>query len=144
MLKEFKKFAMRGNVVDLAIGVIIGSAFGKIITSLVNDILMPPIGLMLGKVDFSNIFITISGGKYATLSQAQDAGSITLNIGLFFNTIIDFLIVTLVIFFLVRQMNKLEKKDEKPAEVITKTCPYCLTEIPVKAIRCSACTSNLK
>lgn len=144
MLKEFKKFAMRGNVVDLAVGVIIGAAFGKIITSLVNDILMPPIGLLLGKVDFSNLFITISGEKYATLAQAQDAGSITLNVGLFFNTIIDFLIVALAIFFLVRQMNKPEKKDEKLAEVTTKTCPYCLTEIPIKASRCAACTSNLK
>ncbi len=144
MIKEFKEFAMRGNVVDLAIGVIIGTAFGKIITSLVNDILMPPIGLLLGNVDFSNLFINLSGGKYATLAQAHEAGSVTINIGVFLNAIIDFLIVALVIFLLIRQLNKLEKKDEKPAEVTTKTCPYCLTEIPVKATRCPACTSDLK
>ena len=144
MLEEFKKFAMRGNVIDLAVGVIIGAAFGKIITSLVNDILMPLIGLLLGKVDFSNLFITLSGEKYASLAQAQEAGSITLNIGVFLNTIIDFLIVALVIFLLIRQLNKLEKKNKKIAEVTTKTCPYCLTEIPVKATRCPACTSNLK
>jgi large conductance mechanosensitive channel len=144
MLKEFKEFAMRGNVVDLAIGVIIGAAFGKIITSLVNDILMPPIGLLLGKVDFSNLFITLGGKKYTTLVQAQEAGSVTINIGVFLNTIIDFLIVALVIFLLIRQLNKLEKKDEEPAEVTIKTCPYCLTEIPVKATRCPACISDLK
>jgi len=144
MLKEFKRFIMRGNVVDLAIGVIIGAAFGKIITSLVNDILMPPIGLILGKVDFSNLFITINGEKYTTLAQAQEAGSITLNVGVFFNTIVDFLIVALVIFLLVHQLNKLEKKDDEHTAVTTKTCPYCLTEIPVEATRCAACTSNLK
>ena len=144
MLKEFKQFAMRGNVVDLAVGVIIGAAFGKIITSLVNDILMPPIGLLLGKVDFSNLFITLSGKKFTTLAQAQDAGSVTINIGIFLNTIIDFLIVSLAIFLLIRQLNKLEEVDEKPAEVTTKKCPYCLTEIPVEATRCPACTSDLK
>jgi large conductance mechanosensitive channel len=144
MLKEFKEFAMRGNVVDLAVGVIIGATFGKIITSLVNDILMPLIGLLLGKMDLSNLFITLSGEKYATLAQAQEAGSVTLNIGIFLNIIIDFLIVALVIFLLIRQLNKLKNKDEKLAEVTVKTCPYCLTEIPVKANRCSACTSDLK
>ncbi|MCD6576543.1 MAG: large-conductance mechanosensitive channel protein MscL [Anaerolineaceae bacterium] len=144
MLKEFKQFAMRGNVVDLAVGVIIGAAFGKIITSLVNDILMPPIGLLLGKVDFSNLFITLSGEKFTTLAQAQDAGSVTINIGIFLNTIIDFLIVSLAIFLLIRQLNKLEEVDEKPAKVTTKKCPYCLTEIPVEATRCPACTSDLK
>lgn len=144
MLKEFKEFAMRGNVIDLAVGVIIGATFGKIITSLVNDILMPLIGLLLGKVDLSNLFITLSGEKYATLAQAQEAGSATLNVGIFLNTIIDFLIVTLVIFLLIRQLNKLKKEDEKLAEVTMKTCPYCLTEIPAKANRCPACTSDLK
>ena len=144
MLKEFKEFALRGNVVDLAIGVIIGAAFGKIITSLVNDILMPPIGLLLGKVDFSNLFINLSGEKYATLAQAQEAGSVTLNIGVFLNTIVDFLIVAFVIFLLIRQLNKLNKNDDQSAEAATKTCPYCLAEIPVKAIRCASCTSHLE
>ena len=144
MLKEFKEFAMRGNVIDLAVGVIIGTAFGKITNSLVNDILMPLIGLLLGKVNLSNLFITLSGEKYTTLTQAQEAGSVTLNVGMFLNTIIDFLIVALAIFLLIHQLNKLEKKEEKPAEVTTKTCPYCLMEIPVKATRCPACTSSLK
>jgi large conductance mechanosensitive channel len=144
MLKEFKEFAMRGNVIDLAVGVIIGASLGKIITSLVNDILMPLIGLLLGKVDLSDLFITLSGEKYATLAQAQEAGSVTLNIGIFLNTIIDFLIVALAIFLLIHQLNKLEKKEEKPVEVTTKTCPYCLMGIPVKATRCPACTSDLK
>jgi len=144
MLKEFKEFAMRGNMIDLAVGVIIGSAFGKIITSLVNDIVMPPIGLLLAKVDFSNLFITLNGEKYLILAQAHEAGSVTMNVGIFLNTIIDFLIVALVIFLLIRQLNKLEKKDEKSAEITTKTCPFCLTEIPAKATRCPACTSDLK
>lgn len=144
MLKDFKEFAMRGNVIDLAVGVIIGVTFGKIVTSLVNDILMPLIGMLLGKVDLSNLFITLSGEKYATLAQAQEAGSVTLNVGLFFNTVIDFLIVAFVIFLLIHQLNKLIKRDEKLAEATTKTCPYCLTEIPIKATRCPACTSDLK
>ena len=144
MIKEFKDFAMSGNVIDLAVGVIIGASLGKIITSLVNDILMPLIGLLLGKVDLSDLFITLSGEKYATLAQAQEAGSVTLNIGIFLNTIIDFLIVALAIFLLIHQLNKLEKKEEKPVEVTTKTCPYCLMGIPVKATRCPACTSHLK
>ncbi len=144
MLNEFKKFAMRGNVIDLAIGVVIGGAFGKIATSLVNDVLMPPIGLLLGKVDFSNLYINISGGKYESLAQAQEAGAVTINYGLFLNTIIDFVIVAFVIFMLVRQINKLEKPEEKPATPSTKDCPYCFTAIPLKATRCPACTSALK
>ena len=145
MLKEFKEFAMKGNVVDLAIGVIIGGAFGKIVTSLVNDVIMPPIGLLLGNVDFSNLFINLSGGKYASLAQAQEAGVVTINYGTFLNTIIDFLIVAFVIFLLIRQMNKLQKsKEEKPAELTTKECPYCLSTIPIKATRCPACTSEIK
>ena len=143
MLKEFKKFIMRGNVVDLAIGVIIGGAFGKIITSLVNDIIMPPIGLILGKVDFSNLFFTLSGEKFDTLARAQEAGAVTLNIGLFINALIDFLIIALAIFVLVKQLNKLEKKDETKVEKTTKKCPFCLTEIPLEATRCSACTSKV-
>jgi large conductance mechanosensitive channel len=144
MLKEFKDFAMRGNVLDLAIGVIIGGAFGKIITSLVNDILMPPIGLLLGKVDFSNLYIDLSGGHYASLAAAKDAGAATINYGSFLNTIIDFLIVGFVIFLIIRQINRLQKPTPKPVAPSTKECPYCLTSIPMKATRCPACTSELK
>ena len=144
MLKEFKKFAMRGNVIDLAIGVIIGGAFGKIVTSFVNDILMPPVGLLLGKVDFSNLYINLSDGKYDSLAAAQEAGAPTLNYGLFLNTVIDFVIIAFVIFLLVRQINKLEKPAETPKETTTKECPYCCSSIPIKATRCPACTSELK
>ena len=144
MLKEFKKFAMRGNVIDLAIGVIIGGAFGKIVTSFVNDILMPPVGLLLGKVDFSNLYINLNGGHYDSLAMAQEAGAATLNYGLFLNTVIDFVIIAFVIFLLVRQINKLEKPAETPSEPTTKECPYCYSAIPVKATRCPACTSELK
>ena len=143
-MNEFKKFIMRGNVIDLAIGVIIGSAFGKIVTSFVNDILMPPFGLLLGKVDFSNLYISLSGGHYDSLAQAQEAGAATLNYGLFLNTVIDFVIITFVIYLLVRQINKLEKPAETPSEPTTKECPYCYSAIPVKATRCPACTSQLK
>jgi large conductance mechanosensitive channel len=144
MLKEFKEFALRGNVVDLAVGVIIGASFGKIITSLVNDILMPPIGLLLGKVDFSSLFISLSGEKYASLAQAQEAGAATLNVGIFLNTVVDFLIVAFVIFLLIRQLNKLARLDAKPVDQEMKECPFCLTEIPSKAVRCAACTSKLE
>lgn len=144
MLKEFKEFAMRGNVLDLAIGVIIGGAFGKIVTSLVNDILMPPIGLLLGQVNFGDLYIDLSGGNYESLSAAQAAGAATINYGLFLNTIVDFLIVALVIFLIVRQINRLQKPAPKPAEPTTKECPYCLSAIPKKATRCPACTSALK
>jgi large conductance mechanosensitive channel len=142
MWKEFKQFIARGNVVDLAIGVIIGAAFGKIVTSFVNDILMPPIGLLLGNVDFANLFITLSGGAYATLEEAQAAGAATINYGLFINTIIDFLIVAFVIFLLIKQVNRL-KQPAPSAEPTTKKCPYCLSEIPIKATRCPHCTSEL-
>ncbi|BBB49590.1 large conductance mechanosensitive channel protein MscL [Pelolinea submarina] len=144
MLKEFKKFAVRGNVIDLAIGVIIGGAFGKIVTSFVNDILMPPFGLLLGKVDFSNLYINLSGGYYDSLAQAQEAGAVTLNYGLFINTLIDFVIIAFVIFLLVRQINKLEKPAETSKEPSTKECPYCYSSISIKATRCPACTSELK
>jgi large conductance mechanosensitive channel len=143
MLKEFKEFIMRGSVLDLAIGVIIGGAFGKIVSSLVNDVIMPPIGLLLGKVDFSNLFINLSGTKYNTLAAAQAAGAPTLNYGVFLNTIIEFLIIALVIFLMVRQINKLFKPKAAPAEPTTKTCPFCQTEIPIKAVRCPHCTSEL-
>ncbi len=140
MLKEFRSFVLRGNVVDMAVGVIIGGAFGKIITSFVNDILMPPIGLLLGKVDFANLFVDLSGQGYTSLEDAKAKGVATLNYGLFLNTVIDFVIVALVIFFVIRIINRLHK----PAPAAeTKSCPYCATEIPLKASRCPHCTSQL-
>jgi len=144
MLKEFKAFVLRGNVIDLAVAVIIGGAFGKIITSLVNDVLMPPIGLLLGKVDFSNLYLNMSKIKYASLADAQAAGAPTINYGLFLNNVVDFVIVALVIFLMIRAMNRLIKKEEKPAEVTTRDCPYCLTAISIKASRCPHCTSEVK
>lgn len=144
MLKSFKDFALRGNVIDLAVGVIIGTAFGKIITSFVSDILMPPIGMLLGNVDFSNLFIDLSGGGYATLADAQAAGAATINYGLFINTVLDFLIVAFVIFLLVRWIERVRKDQEAPpAEPTTKECPYCHTAIPIPATRCPHCTSEL-
>lgn len=142
MWKEFKTFITRGNVIDLAVGVIIGAAFGKIVTSFVNDILMPPIGLLLGSVNFTNLFITLSGEAYATLEEAQAAGAATINYGVFINTIIDFLIVAFVIFLVVKQVNRL-RKPKPAAEPTTKECPYCLSAIPIKATRCPHCTSEL-
>ncbi len=142
MLQEFKKFVMRGNVFDLAVGIIIGGAFGKIVTSFVNDILMPPIGALLGKVDFTNLFISLTGDKYASLAAAQEAGAATINYGMFFNTILDFVIVALVIFLLIRQVNKV-KKEAPAAAPTTKLCPYCFTDIPLAATRCPHCTSQL-
>lgn len=143
MLKEFKAFAMRGNVIDLAVGVIIGAAFGKIITSFVNDILMPPIGLLMGKVDFTNLYVSLTGAKYTSLTEAQEAGAPTLNYGLFINNIIDFLIVAFVIFLMIRAINRLSRKEEKPAEVTTRECPFCQTSISKKATRCPNCTSEV-
>ena len=143
MFKEFKEFAMRGNVLDMAIGIIIGAAFGKIITSIVNDILMPPLGLILGKVDFSSLFINLSGQSYTTLAQAKAAGAATINYGLFINTVMDFLIVAFVIFLLVKQVNRF-KKQPAPAAPATRECPFCLSAVPLKATRCAFCTSELK
>lgn len=143
MLKEFKDFALRGNVLDMAVGVIIGAAFGKIVSSLVNDLLMPPIGLLLGNVDFSNLFFNLGGEKFASLAEAQEAGAATINYGLFINTVIDFLIVALVIFLLIRQFNRMTAPKEVPAEPTTKSCPYCQTEIHIQASRCPSCTSEL-
>lgn len=143
MYKEFKEFAIKGNVIDLAIGVIIGGAFGKIVSSLVNDIIMPIIGGLIGKVDFTNLFISLDGNKYATLQQAKDAGAATLNYGVFLNTVIEFLIISFSLFLVVRQINKL-KKLEEPAPVTTKKCGYCFSEIPIEAIRCPYCTSELE
>ena len=142
MLKEFREFIMRGSVVDLAVGVIIGGAFGKIVSSLVSDVIMPPIGLVLNGVDFSNLFVSLNGQAYLTLAEAQAAGAPTVNYGVFINETIDFLIVGLVIFLLIRTINRLHKPAPS-AEPATRECPYCLSMIPVKATRCAYCTSQL-
>jgi large conductance mechanosensitive channel len=145
MFKEFKEFAMKGSLLDLAIGFIMGGAFGKIVSSLVNDIIMPPIGLLLGKVDFASLYINLSGKPYASLAEAKAAGAATINYGLFLNVFIDFLIVALVMFLLIKQVNKLRRKPaEAPAVPTTKECPFCFSIIPIKAVRCPACTSQLK
>jgi large conductance mechanosensitive channel len=145
MLKEFKEFAMRGNVLDMAIGIVIGAAFGKIVTSFVSDILMPPIGLLMGGVDFSNIFVVLGGGSYETLEAAKEAGAATWNIGLFINTMIDFLIVAFAIFLVVKAVNNLKRKEAVPPPAPSeKACPFCTTPIPIKATRCPNCTSQLE
>jgi large conductance mechanosensitive channel len=149
MFKEFKEFAMRGNVVDMAVGIIIGASFGGIVSSLVADVIMPPIGLMLGNVDFANIFVTLkegakAAGPYASLADAKAAGAVTLNIGLFINTIISFLIVAFAMFMVIRGMNRMKRgAPAPPAAPTTKECPFCFTAIPVKAKRCPNCTSQL-
>lgn len=148
MFKEFKEFAMRGNVVDMAVGIIIGAAFGTVIKSLVADILMPPIGLLLGNVDFANLYILLKpgnpAGPYLALAEAQKAGAVTLNYGAFINNIISFIIVAFAVFFLIRSLNRLKKEEPAPAAPATKDCPYCLSAVPVKARRCAHCTSELK
>ena len=149
MLEEFKKFVMRGNVLDLAVGVIIGGAFGAIVQSLVNDVLMPPIGLLLGRVDFSNLFVVLkaggTAGPYATLADAQAAGAVSINYGLFVNAIIAFLITAFAIFLVIRAANRLQREPEAPPPApTTKDCPYCLSAIPIKATRCPFCTSQLE
>lgn len=149
MLKEFKEFAMRGNVLDMAVGIIIGAAFGTIITSLVSDVIMPPIGLLLGNVDFSNIFAVLKEGKiagpYASVAAAKAAGAVTVNVGVFINTIINFLIVAFAIFLLIRTVNRFKKHEAAPpAAPTTKECSFCFTAIPIKATRCPNCTSELK
>ncbi|HNV34064.1 MAG TPA: large conductance mechanosensitive channel protein MscL [Bacillota bacterium] len=149
MFQEFKKFVMRGNVIDLAVGIIIGGAFGKIVASFVNDVLMPPIGMLLGRVDFKNLFVALDGNKYVTLADAQAAGAATINYGNFISTVIDFLIIAFVIFIMIRMMNRardrFDKKPEAPAAApTTKQCPYCFTDISIRATRCPNCTSELK
>ena len=146
MLKEFKQFIMRGNVLDLAVAVIIGAAFGKVISSFVSDVLMPPIGLALGKVDFSSLFINLSGEKYCTLAEARAAGAPTINYGIFLNVLIDFIIVAFAIFLVIKSVNRLQrlKQEVPPAAPTTKECPFCLSAIPVKATRCGHCTSEVK
>lgn len=144
MWKDFKEFAMRGNVIDMAVGIILGGAFNAIVQSLVNDIIMPPIGLILGRVDFANLYINLSGETYESLVKAQEAGAATINYGMFINTIISFLIVAWVVFLLVNRINTMRKdtEEEKPAPT-TKECPYCFTQIPIKATRCPHCTTRL-
>jgi len=146
MLKDFRDFAMRGNVVDMAVGIIIGAAFGAIVKSLVDDVLMPPIGLLLGQVDFANLFVVLregaTAGPYVSVAAAKAAGAVTLNYGLFINSIISFVIVAFAVFMLIRNLNRL-KKAEAPAAPTTKDCPHCATAIPLAAKRCPHCTSQL-
>ena len=140
MLKEFREFAARGNVIDLAVGVIIGAAFGKVVTSLVSDLIMPPIGMALGRVDFSNLFVALNGATFVSLDEAKKAGAPTLNYGLFLNTCLEFLIVAFAVFLLVKQVNRLKG----PVIVDTRDCPFCFSKVPIKATRCPACTSDVK
>jgi large conductance mechanosensitive channel len=149
MFKEFKDFAMRGNVIDMAVGIIIGVAFGAIIQSLVKDIIMPPIGIMLGNVDFTNLFLIVkqgtTPGPYASLAQAQAAGAVSINYGVFVNTLINFIIISFCIFLIIRTINRLKKQEPAPAAApTTKECTYCFSTIPIKALRCPNCTSDLK
>ena len=148
MLKEFKEFAMRGNVIDMAVGIIIGAAFGTIIRSLVADIIMPPIGLLLGNVDFTNLFAVLregsAPGPYLSLAAAKEAGAVTMNYGVFINTIISFVIVAFAVFLLIRNINRLKREKEAPAEPTTKDCPLCLSTISIKATRCAFCTAELE
>lgn len=144
MFKEFKEFIMHGNVMDLAIGIVIGAAFGKIVTSFVSDILMPPIGLALGKVDFSNLFINLSSTHYETLKAAKEAGAATINYGLFLGVVIDFLIVAFAIFLVIRMVNRMRRKTEDEPAPTTKECAFCLSSIPLNAIKCAHCTADLK
>ena len=142
MFKEFKEFAVKGNVMDMAVGIIVGAAFGKIVGSLVSDLLMPPFGLLLGKVDFSNLFVNLSGTAYPSVAAAKAAGAPTLNYGMFLNTVLEFVIIAFAVFLVVKQLNRL-RREPAPAEPTTKDCPHCLTAIPIKATRCAACTSTL-
>ncbi len=148
MFKEFKEFAMKGNVVDMAVGIIIGAAFGAIVKSLVSDIIMPPVGILLGNVDFSNLFVVIkegaAAGPYLSVADAQKAGAVTLNYGLFLNSIISFLIVAFAVFLVVKSINNLRRQEVPPPAPATKECPHCLSAIPVKAVRCAHCTSDLR
>ena len=149
MFKDFKEFVVRGNVVDMAIGIVIGAAFGTIVKSFVDDVLMPPIGLLLGNVDFSNLFVTLkegskAAGPYASLAAAKAAGAVTLNLGVFINTIISFIIIAFAVFLVIKGINRMKReKEAPPAELTTKDCPFCFTTIPIQASRCPHCTSQL-
>lgn len=143
MLKEFKEFALKGNVIDLAVGIIIGAAFNKVVQSLVNDIIMPPVGLLVGKMDFSSLFVNLSGKSYETLAEAKKAGAATINYGLFINNLVDFTIMAFVVFLMVKQINRL-RREEAPAPSTTRDCPFCLSAIPLAATRCSHCTSTVE
>ena len=148
MLKEFKEFAMRGNVVDMAVGIIIGASFGSIVKSLVDDVIMPPIGLVLGNVDFSNLYLVLKeatsvAAPYASLAEAKKAGAVTLNYGLFINAVVSFIIVAFAVFLLVRSINRLRQQQETISDPTTKPCPHCLSDIAIKATRCPHCTSTL-
>lgn len=144
MFKEFREFAVKGNVMDMAVGIIIGAAFGKIVTSLVEDVIMPPIGLVLGKIDFSSLFISLTGQRFPSVGAAKAAGAPTINYGLFLNNILTFLIVAFAVFLLVKTVNRLRRQEEKVEEATTKDCPFCQTGIPIKATRCPHCTSQLE
>jgi large conductance mechanosensitive channel len=150
MFKEFKDFAMRGSVVDMAVGIVIGAAFGTIVKSFVDDVLMPPIGLLLGHVDFANLFIVLkegtkAAGPYASLAAAKAAGAVTLNLGIFINTIISFIIIAFAVFLVIKGLNRLQRdKEVPPAELTTRECPFCFSTIPIKATRCPHCTSQVQ
>ena len=144
MAKEFREFAARGNVIDLAVGVIIGAGFGKIVTSLVSDFIMPPIGMAIGRVDFKNLFVALDGQRYPSLADAQKAGVASINYGVFMNTVIEFLIVAFVVFLMVRQINRLKTPEPAPPTVEARDCPFCVSRIPAKATRCPQCTSELR
>jgi len=142
--KDFQKFVVRGNVVDLAVGFIMGAAFSRLVSSLVNDIIMPPVGLLIGRVDFGSLFINLSGENYASLAEAQAAGAATINYGVFLNTVIEFVIVAFALFLLIKQVNRLQRQPEEAQTApASKVCPYCYTEIPMAATRCPNCTSQL-
>lgn len=149
MLKEFREFAVKGNVVDMAVGIVIGAAFGAIVKSFVADVIMPPIGILLGDIDFANLFLVLKEGAspppYTSQAVAQEAGAVTLNYGLFINTIVSFVIIAFSVFFVIRSINRLKREKEVPPEApTTKECPYCLSTVPLKAVRCGHCTSELK
>ncbi len=144
MAKEFREFASRGNVIDLAVGVIIGAAFGKIVTSLVSDVVMPPIGLAIGRVDFKSLFVALDGQHYASLADAQKAGAATINYGVFMNTVVEFLIVAFVVFLMVRQINRLKTPVPAPPAEDARDCPFCISRVPTRATRCPHCTSDLR
>jgi large conductance mechanosensitive channel len=144
MLKEFKEFAMRGNVLDMAVGIIVGAAFGQIVTSFVQDVMMPPIGRLVGHVDFSNLFVNLTETHYDTIAAAKAAGAATLNYGQFLNTVVNFMIVAFAVFLLVRQVNRLAPKPAPAAAPATRDCPYCLSAVPAKATKCAHCTSELR